>query len=82
MVSMPRAIGERVVKGVARERDGIIDVDHTVVPVTTEEVPVKSGSSIAGDMHGLGNVLLKTCNRHDDLEGASWGELGLNGFIQ
>ena len=33
-------------------------------------------------MHGLGDVLLKTRKRHDDLEGAAGGELGLDSLVE
>src|SRR5882757_4469360 len=76
------AIGERVIEGVAGVGDGVVDVDHAVVPVATEEVPVEGGSAVTRDVHGLGDVLLETGDRHDDLEGAAGSELGLDGFVE
>src|SRR5882724_1064100 len=76
------AIGERVVEGVAGVGDGVVDVDHAVVPVATKEVPVEGGSAVAWDVHGLGDVLLETGDGHDDFEGAAGGELGLDALVK
>ena len=46
------------------------------------EVAVEFGAAVAAHVHGLGDVLLKAGERHDDLEGAARGELRLDGFVQ
>src|ERR1700749_3563621 len=74
-------VGERVVEGVAGIRQSAVDVDHAVVLVTGEEVPVESGSAVARDVHVLRGVLLEARERHDDLERRARRELRLDGLV-
>ena len=76
------AVGEGVVEGVAGVGDGVVDVDGAVMAVAGVEVAVETGSAIAADVHGLGDVLLEAGDRHDDLEGAAGRELGLDGLVE
>src|SRR6202041_3649021 len=53
-----KTVCQRVVKRVARIRNGVVNVDHAVVLVAGIEVAVEGGAAVALDVHGLGDVLL------------------------
>src|SRR5271163_4812399 len=62
---------QRVVVGVAGPRNRVVDIDHAMMFVAGEEVPVERGATVAHHAHGLGDVLFEPRKRHDDLEGGT-----------
>ncbi len=75
------AVGESVEEGVAGPGDGVVDVDFAVVFVAGVEVAEEGGAAVAVDVHVLGDVFLEAGERHDDLEGGTRRELGLDGLV-
>ncbi len=74
-------VGQRVEVGVARPRNGVLDVHHAVMLVAGIEVPVEGRAPVAHHLHGLRHALLQTGQRHENLERRARRKLRLDGAV-